>query len=154
MKLSKKTDYALRVLVALAGLAPGERASIRRLAAENDVPRRFLEQIMQDLREQHWVRAIPGRDGGFTLAVRPEDLSVGQVIRHFDGVLAPIGCVSVAHFEPCSQARTCRFRRIFLEIRNHTAQRLDRLTLGDLVAGVPVTQDELLHPELNAGAGI
>jgi DNA-binding IscR family transcriptional regulator len=69
-------------------------------------------------------------------------------------VLAPIGCVSVTHYEPCSQERTCRFRRVFLEIRNHTAWRLDRLSLADLVAGDPVTRDEMLPPELDAGVGI
>ena len=61
MKVSRKTDYALRVLVTLAGEAPETVLSIRRLAERNDVPRRFLEQIMIELRAQGWVRAVAGR---------------------------------------------------------------------------------------------
>jgi len=137
MRISKKSDYALRALVTLATQEPGDLLSIRRLAEGNDIPRRFLEQIMMDLREQGWVFGVTGRDGGYRLAVAPAALTMGEVVRHFDRVLAPIGCVSVKQYEPCSQEPTCRFRRVFLEARNHAARMLDGLTIADLLEDPP-----------------
>ena len=154
MKVSRKTDYALRVLVTLAGEAPETVLSIRRLAERNDVPRRFLEQIMIELRAQGWVRAVAGRDGGYALAIAPKSLTMGRIVRHFDGVLAPIGCVSVTQREPCSQEKNCRFRRVFLAARNHVAGMLDRLTLADLAKGDFTTADVPVEPVRGEGKGI
>ena len=60
---------------------------------------------------------------------------MGQVVRHFDGLMAPIGCVSVTCNQHCTQAYRCRFRRILLEIRNMTARHMDNMTLAQIVAG-------------------
>jgi DNA-binding IscR family transcriptional regulator len=68
---------------------------------------------------------------------------MGQVVRLFDGVLAPIKCVSVADYIRCTQEPMCRFRRIFLEIRNRTAALMDQVTLDDLVKEVPVSEKEI-----------
>jgi DNA-binding IscR family transcriptional regulator len=65
------------------------------------------------------------------------------VVRHFDGVLAPIGCVSVKAYERCSQEPVCRFRRVFLDVRNYIANLMDRSTLSDVSKGAPVSQDEV-----------
>ena len=94
MKLSKKTDYALRVLFTLVGHWGQAPVSMTELARRNDVPKRFLEHIMLELKKQGWVASAPGRKGGYRLARDPEQITMGQVVRHFDGVLAPIGCVS------------------------------------------------------------
>jgi Rrf2 family protein len=154
MKVSRKTDYALRALVSLALRPEGTRQSIRQLAEENDIPRRFLEQIMIDLRQRGWVKAVPGRDGGYALALPAETLSLGQIVRHFDGVLAPVGCVSVTQYEPCSQERTCRFRRVFLDVRNHAARMLDRLSLADLCRSQPVDGADVGLTKFGPGEGI
>jgi Rrf2 family protein len=154
MKISKKSDYALRALMLLADLEPGDLISIRRLAERADIPKRFLEQIMIDLRERGWVKAVTGRDGGFQLAVPAEELTMGQVVRHFDGVLAPVGCVSVTHYEPCSQEKVCRFRRVFLDARNHAARMLDSLTLADLRHIPPVENSDLAGLSFHNGDGI
>ncbi len=154
MKLSKKTDYALRVLFALAerhGQAP---VAIRELAEQNDVPKRFLEQIMLDLKARGWVASVPGKNGGYYLAQAPDQIAMGQVVRHFDGLLAPINCVSASRYEPCSQEATCRFRRVFLEIRNETTQRMDGATLASVLAGRPVVEHEVFDELLIFGAGI
>src|SRR5262245_25204023 len=112
MRVSKRTDYALRVLFHLVDARGQGPLSISSLAKRNDIPKRFLEQIMIDLRAQGWVASTPGRYGGYVLAQDPEKITMGQVVRFFDGVLAPIGCVSVSNFEPCSQSPICKFRRI------------------------------------------
>lgn len=93
MKLSRKSDYALRALFGLLATDGKAPVPIRELAERYDVPRRFLEQIMLELKSKGWVRSIAGRDGGFVLAKKPEEITMGEVVRHFDGVLAPIGCV-------------------------------------------------------------
>ncbi len=89
MKVSRKSDYALRALFGLMATDGTTPVSIRELAERYDVPRRFLEQIMLELKSKGWVRSIAGRDGGFVLAKRPDEITMGEVVRHFDGVLAP-----------------------------------------------------------------
>src|SRR5690349_20430822 len=115
MKLSAKSDYALRVLFTLVDCYRGVNSKpvpIRLLASRNDVPKRFLEQIMIEMREQGWVTSLPGRDGGYMLAKAPEQITMGQIVRYFDGILAPIACVSASHYRRCSQEPVCRFRRV------------------------------------------
>jgi Rrf2 family protein len=156
--LSAKSDYALRALVHLAALYSGaatEPLSIRLLAEKNDIPKRFLEQIMIELRTCGWVKSLPGRDGGFVLAKHPDLITMGQVVRHFEGSLAPIGCVSSTKYHPCSQQNCCRFRRVLLEIRNFTAAKLDEATLSLVLSGPIVKHEEVLSEYYYAdGAGI
>lgn len=128
--------------------------SIRELAEKNDVPRGFLEHIMLDLKSQGIVKSIPGRVGGFVLGREPEQITMGEVVRHFDGLLAPIGCVSVSSYEPCSQEATCRFRRVLLDIRNYTSQKMDSATLAEVFGSTPVTQDEVFSLVFIGGDGI
>ena len=154
MKVSKKADYALRVLFTLAEHYGREPISIRELAEHNDVPKRFLEHIMLDLKSQGWVASVPGKSGGYRLAQAPEDIRMGQVVRYFDDLLAPIDCVSVGHYKACSQEPVCRFRRVFLEIRNETARRMDGATLAAVLAGKPVLRQEVFDEVLISGAGI
>ena len=154
MKLSMKSDYALRALFTLVGEYGKGPLPIRELALRNDVPKRFLEQIMIDLKRQGWVRSVAGRDGGYVLAQEPAAITMGQVVRHFDGIMAPIGCVSITGYKPCSQEPVCRFRRVLLEIRNYTASLMDKATLQDVYLGKPVTREEVFSENLIAGAGI
>lgn len=154
MRLSKKSDYALRALVTLADKFGEAPVSIRELAEENDIPKRFLEQIMLDLKHRGWVRSVAGRDGGFALARRPEAISMGEVVRHFDGVLAPIGCVSTSHYESCSQESRCRFRRVLLDVRNYTVRIMEGTSLAALQMGRPVAHKEVFAEEFSDGAGI
>jgi Rrf2 family protein len=154
MKMSKKSDYALRALFSLAEGPGSGPISIRELAERNDIPRRFLEQIMIELRIRGWVRSIAGRDGGFVLAKPPEEITMGEVVRHFDGLIAPIGCVSVSSYEPCSQEATCRFRRVLLEIRNFAAQLMDKATLAFTMRVEPVRREEVFSDVFIEGAGI
>lgn len=154
MKLSRKSDYALRVLFTLVEHYGGKPISIRELAEQNDVPRRFLEHIMLEIKAKGWVQSIPGRFGGYVLGKQPEEITMGQVVRHFDGVLAPIGCVSVFGYQHCSQESVCRFRRMLLEIRNWTVNLMDRSTLAAVHAGKPVTREEVFSHQMADGAGI
>jgi len=154
MKLSRKSDYALRALFTLVGNVGKGPTSVREMAERNDIPRRFLEQIMLELKERGWVRSIPGRDGGFELAKTPDEITMGQVVRHFDGILAPIACVSTTHYEPCSQEGVCRFRRVMLDIRNYVTRLMDKATLANVFAGAIVRREEVFSQSLMDGEGI
>jgi Rrf2 family protein len=145
MRLSRKADYALRVMLSLVGHKDCGPISISDLAKENDVPKRFLEQIMLALKSQGWVASTRGRTGGYVLALPADQITLGQIIRHFDGVAAPIGCLSISSFEPCTQSATCRFRRVLLDIRNLTAAHLDSATLARVTQNEPVADLEVFR---------
>ena len=154
MKLSRKSDYALRSLLTLAEHYGQGPISIRELARRNDVPKRFLEHIMLELRDNGWVRSVRGRDGGYVLAAGPETLTIGQVVRHFDGILAPIDCVSVWRHKGCSQEQICRLRRVLLEIRNVTARAMDNASLASVQRGAPIAWERTAAGDLLDGEGI
>ncbi len=154
MKVSKKADYALRVLFTLVEHDGRGPIPIRELARRNEVPKRFLEHIMLDLKAQGWVDSVAGKSGGYFLAQRPEKIRIGQVLRYFDGLLSPINCVSAHQYERCAQEPVCRFRRVFLQVRNDTARLLDQATLASVYAGRPVLPQEVFDDALVEGAGI
>jgi Rrf2 family protein len=143
MRVSKETDYALRALFTLVDHFGGAPIPIRELARRNDVPKRFLEQIMLKLKAQGWVDSMAGVGGGYVLAKNPGTITMGEVVRHFDGILAPIDCVSVTGYQRCSQEPVCRFRRVFLHARNYVAELMDHSTLAEIAKGVPVTEHEI-----------
>lgn len=153
MKLSRKSDYALRALCTLAENESGGPLSIRELAEGNDIPKRFLEQILLDLKRIGVVDSIPGRDGGYVLGRSASEITMGQIVRHFDGMLAPLACVSQRGYEACSQEGKCRFRRVLLTIRNYTARMMDGVTLAALLSVEPVRPLEITN-DLVDGAGI
>ncbi len=154
MKVSRKTDYALRALFTLVDGYKGNPISIREISKQNDIPKKFLEQIMLDMKEKGWVLSIPGQKGGYLLAKEPSAISLGEVVRHFDGVLAPIPCVSITKYESCSQESTCRFRRVFLDIRDFTLQTMMDASLEQVSQWSPVSHHEVMKPVFIEGAGI
>ena len=154
MKISKKTDYALRALFTIAEVSKEGTISIRELSVSVDIPRRFLENIMLEMNKAGWVKSIPGRNGGYALARDANEITLGEVIRYFEGMVAMITCVSVSNYEPCSQEGKCYFRRVFLNIRNLTAQILDRTTIASCLTQKPITKDDIFREEFIGGLGI
>lgn len=154
MNLSRKTDYALRALFTLVEHRGGAPIPIRELARRNEIPRRFLEQIMLQMRAKRWVKSVAGKRGGYQLAKRPEEITMGEVIRFFDGHLAPIACVSVRRYVRCSQEPICRFRRVLLEARNQIARLMEEATLARVMGGLPVMPHEVFAVEGRDGDGI
>lgn len=154
MKISKKTDYALRALFAIAEASKEGTISIRELSESVDIPRRFLENIMLEMNKAGWVKSIPGRYGGYALARDTNQITLGEVIRYFEGMIAMISCVSVSSYEPCSQEGKCYFRRVFLNIRNLTAQILDKTTIASCLSQEPITKDDIFKEEFIGGLGI
>lgn len=143
MQLSMRTDYALRALFTLVEHHGGNPIPIIELARRNDIPKRFLEHIMLDLKEKGWVESVAGKRGGYRLSKDPARISMGEVVRHFDGYLAPIACVSVTDYKRCTQEPVCRFRRVMLEARNMVARLMDSASLAQVMRGTPVLTNEI-----------
>ena len=137
MKLSKRGEYALRSLINLGIAAKVGRSLVRvtELAKAEDLPVKFLEQVMQQLREAGYVQSVRGKHGGYRLAKPAAQITIGSVVRLIDGPLAPIGCVSQTAYEPCNcpDEAHCGLRMLMLDVRNAIAAILDRYTLADVV---------------------
>jgi Rrf2 family protein len=98
---------------------------------------------MLALKAQGWVESLAGMRGGYVLARNPSKITMGEVVRHFDGILAPIACVSLSGYKRCSQEPVCRFRRVFFDIRNYVTDVMDRSTLAEVAKGTPVSKQEV-----------
>jgi Rrf2 family protein len=137
MKLSKRGEYALRSMINLGIAAKVGRRIVRvtELAKAEDIPLKFLEQVMQQLREAGYLESERGKHGGYRLAKPAAKIMIGQIVRLIDGPLAPIGCVSLTAYEPCNcpDEAHCGLRMLMLDVRNAIAAILDRYTLADVV---------------------
>lgn len=109
---------------------------------------------MLDLKSKGWVTSVAGASGGYHLARPADKITMGEVVRHFDGILSPISCVSVTGYERCSQEPICRFRRVFLDVRNYVVKVMDAATLAEVFLGKPVQKQEVFAEDLIGGAGI
>ncbi len=137
MKLSKKGEYALRSLINLGIAAEVGRklVQVSALAESEQLPVKFLEQILQELKDAGLVASQRGKYGGYRLAMAAKAITIGSVVRLIDGPLAPIGCVSQTAYEKCScpDETHCGLRMLMLDVRNAIAGILDRYTLADVV---------------------
>ncbi len=137
MKLSKKGEYALRALIDLGIAAEVGRSLVQvtELAESEQLPVKFLEQILQLLKEAGLVASARGKFGGYRLARPAGRIAVGQVVRLIDGPLAPISCVSQTAYEKCScpDETHCGLRMLMLDVRNAISGILDRHSLADVV---------------------
>ncbi|MBM3882334.1 MAG: Rrf2 family transcriptional regulator [Verrucomicrobia bacterium] len=136
MRISLRSEYALRALVVL-GLHYGQGRSpvqIHQIAAQQNIPKRFLEQILNDLKSAGVVESRRGTTGGYRLRLAPEQITLARVLRHLEGPLAPVGCVSERFYEPCScpDEGRCAIRSVMLEVRAGWVATLERHTLGEV----------------------
>jgi Rrf2 family protein len=131
--LSQRGRYALKAMINLARGDAGSR-QVSAIAAEENIPRKFLEAIMSELRRAGLVESARGKLGGYRLA-RPADLiTFGEVIRLTDGPLALAPCVSRNFYrrcDDCTDEATCILRRVLARVRNEASEILDRTTLAD-----------------------
>ena len=137
MKLSKKGEYALRSLINLGIAAEVGRdlVQVSELAESDQLPVKFLEQILQELKDAGIVASQRGKFGGYRLGKPAKHVTIGSIVRLIDGPLAPIGCVSQTAYEKCScpDETHCGLRMLMLDVRNAIAGILDRYTLADVV---------------------
>lgn len=134
--LTKKGKYGLKALVHLAGLPQGQLAFVNEVATANNIPKKFLDAILADLRNAGFVQSRKGKDGGYRLARPASEIKVGHVVRVLDGPLAPIPCASRTRYERCEDCdeATCQVRHMMLEVRHAIAAVLDNRTLEEMRA--------------------
>jgi Rrf2 family protein len=137
MKIGKRAEYGLRAVINLgiAGELDRARVTASDLAACDNLPLKFVEQIMGDLRAAGYVDTKRGRFGGYFIAKPLNEISIGELVRFLDGPLAPISCASQTAYQPCSCADEahCGLRMIMIDVRNAISRILDRYTLADVV---------------------
>jgi Rrf2 family protein len=132
--LTAKGKYGLKALVYLAQIPPGELALVANVADANNIPKKFLDAILGDLRNAGLVMSRKGKGGGYRLARLPEQITVGAIVRVLDGPLAPIACASHTRYQPCDDCdvATCQVRHMMVDVRNAIAAVLDKTTLAEM----------------------
>lgn len=132
MRITYKGDYALKTLLELAlnyGRIP---VTIRDLAERADIPIKFLEQILLDLKSGGFVESRRGKVGGYLLARTPSKIRLEEVIKFIDGPLVPIACVD-KNYKGCEDINKCVFRQTWQQITEATSKILSNITFEDLV---------------------
>ena len=139
MKLSKRGEYGLRAMILLAhptadGALPMLQISV--ISETENIPVKFLEQILLTLKNSGLLQSKRGVSGGYYLSRPAEEIMLGQIVRILDGPLAPISCVSQMAYEACGCADedTCGLRMVMYDVRNAIADILDNTSLADVSA--------------------
>lgn len=131
--LSNKSKYGLKALMHLVGV---ERPMLAdQISLENQIPRKFLDLILLELKLAGFVSSKKGRGGGYMLARPAERITVGQVIRTLEGGYAPIACTSRAAYKPCKDCpdeAACRVRDLMIDVRDQMAMVLDNTSIAAL----------------------
>lgn len=132
--ISQKAKYALRALVALARVTRGETKMIGEISREQAIPKKFLEQILLELKRAGFVASRRGRTGGYELIKAPDLIMYGEVLRLIDGPIAPLPCLSKIAYRKCEDCRdeaSCEIRHVFERVTLATREVLDRTSLAD-----------------------
>ena len=150
MKLSVRGEYALRALIVL-GLDYIEDDSVVRIqeiSKRQNIPKRFLEQILNDLKSSGILESKRGIAGGYRLKVPPDRITLAEVIRHIEGPLAPVSCVSERFYEKCScpDENKCAIRSVMKEVRDAVVKIMERVTVADLCERSRNLQQQPLSP--------
>lgn len=142
-QLSKRTQYGLRALYALARNYGQGPMLIAHLSEEEAIPKKFLEQILLSLKSFGLVESRKGKGGGYTLVRPPDQITVASVIRLMEGPLAPLPCASETRFRKCDECvdiETCGTRMVMREVRDAIAKILDSTTLAMVCERVDVAR--------------
>jgi Rrf2 family protein len=142
--ISQKAKYAFKALARLAA-RQGDSAQIEEIALEAAIPRKFLEHILLDLKRAGVVASRRGRAGGYILIKRPEDLTIGNVLRAIDGPIAPLPCISRTAYRrcpDCADEKTCIVRRLFADAYTAQLLLLDGTTLAEALRDPATIADD------------
>ena len=138
--ISQKAKYAFQALLALAQAPEGEPLVISDMAEEHNIPRKFLEQILLDLKHHGVLVSRRGKNGGYALLKASDEITFGEILRIIDGPMAPLPCLSRMAYRRCAGCPdeiACGIRHIFAEAYNATASILDARTLADALVCSP-----------------
>src|SRR5205823_5255661 len=144
--ISYRARYAFKALAALARAKPNKGLQIRQLAESEQIPRKFLEQILLSLKAAGLIASRRGRDGGYELLKSPEQITVGQLLRIIDGPIAPLPCLSRTAYQRCKDCRdeaVCEVRHAFAEAYAHYLAKLEAMTLAQALKLANVERRDL-----------
>ena len=134
--LSKKTKYAIRALIALGDNFGKESINISTIAEQQRIPKKFLEQILLEMRNAGFLYSKKGAGGGYSLLKDPKEINLVQVIRLTGGPISQLPCVSINFYHKCEECRdeeTCGIRDTFLNVRDATLKVLSETSIADLI---------------------
>jgi Rrf2 family protein len=134
--LSQKTRYAILALTRLAREIGNGAILISDIARTESIPQRYLEAILLDLKKLGMLGSKLGKSGGYYLIRKPEEINLSQIVRHFEGPIALVPCVSEKAYQPCEFCKNeleCKLRKVFKDIRDYSYDRLQETTLLDLI---------------------
>jgi Rrf2 family protein len=146
--LSQKAKYALKALLILSERPADVPVQVVELAEEGNLPRKFLELIMLELKKHGMVHSQRGKHGGYMLAALPSEITFGDVVRAMDGPLAPIPCASLTAYRKCADCtneKTCAVRIMMRRVRDAASEILDNTYLSDMSSDdVEALSDQLV----------
>ncbi|MGA2774867.1 MAG: Rrf2 family transcriptional regulator [Candidatus Omnitrophota bacterium] len=137
MKITYRGDYALKAVLDLA-INYDKIVTIHDLASHAQIPIKFLEQVLLDLKRGRFVESRRGKVGGYLLAKHPSQIKIGDLIRYIDGPLEPIACTE-KDYSGCADIYKCTFRNIFKQVAQATSDIVDNITFEDLAKQVVTT---------------
>ena len=132
MKLSTKTRYGTRILIELALKKDEGAVQVSKIASTTRVPVKYLEQLLRALKQAGLVKTMRGPKGGHILVENPEDITLGKIVRMFEGQTDLVECVSYP--ESCGMASECLVRRAWHEATDVLYEKLDGITIADLIS--------------------
>lgn len=132
MKLTKKGEYGLRALLALASVYEDRTLSLREISKQEKIPYKFLEQIMMLLKKTGFLQSTKGKHGGYSLSRSPKRITLGEIIRAVEGPLSPVGTVEEIKKRIRSEEQHPGLYHALLDVRNAIAEILDKKTLVDV----------------------
>lgn len=134
--LSKKAQYAIYALMHLTREYNKGPVLIGVIAESEKLPRKFLEAILLELKNLGYVNSKKGKGGGYYLIKDPAQVNLADLVRHFDGALGMLSCVTYKYYERCAHCKdeeTCGIRKTFKDLRDHTAAFLKNTSLTDVL---------------------
>jgi Rrf2 family protein len=141
--LSKKAQYSILALVKLAKEYRNGPILISSISQSEKIPKKFLESILFDLKQMGILASKKGKGGGYYLIRNPQEINLADIIRHIDGAIALIPCVTYKYYQPCPHCKdevTCGIRSIIKEIRDETVNILKNINLTDIL----IREEQLL----------
>ncbi|MGA2091753.1 MAG: Rrf2 family transcriptional regulator [Endomicrobiales bacterium] len=128
MKISFKGDYALKIILDLALTYNQGLTQIKEISRRQDIPEKFLEQIVTFLKSARYIKTTRGPKGGIGLTKHPSQITVGEIVRVVEGPTSPIACVSCSGYLRCGFEEKCVFKTMWAEVRNSVNDIVDKTT--------------------------
>lgn len=133
MKLSTKGRYGLRAMIDLAIYSKEQQVSIKSISERQEISENYLERIIAVLKKSGYVKSTRGAQGGYSLAVEPEDISVGDILRALEGDLNPVDCTTVNEEKQCSESGLCVTKFVWKKISDSINEVVNGISLQDMV---------------------